>query len=66
METVREILNSQETADLLRVSRKTIFELVTRDRLPCRKVGREYRFVRETVLAWLQTASRQRPVRSTR
>ena len=48
-----ELLNSSEIAALLRVSRKTVFELIARDRLPCRKVGREYRFIRQAVLAWV-------------
>ena len=48
-----ELLTTHELATMLRVSKKTVFELIVRDRLPCRKVGREYRFVRQAIVDWL-------------
>ena len=44
-----------EVAELLQVSRETVFELArrTRDPLPSVKVGRARRFVRAGVEAWL-------------
>lgn len=49
-----EILTLEETCALLRVSRPTLFELIKRGDIPCRKVGRAWRFRREVVLDWLQ------------
>ena len=48
-----EVLTLEETAALLRISRPTLFELIKRREIPCRKVGRAWRFHRESVIAWL-------------
>jgi excisionase family DNA binding protein len=49
------LLKAEEVAELLQVSRETVFELArrTRDPLPSVKVGRARRFVRAGVEAWL-------------
>jgi excisionase family DNA binding protein len=49
------LMKADEVADLLRVSRDTIFELARRqtDPLPSVKVGRARRFIRARVEAWL-------------
>jgi excisionase family DNA binding protein len=51
-----EILTSREAAELLRVSRRVIFEMVASGTIPSRKVGREHRFVRSRLLQWLAGA----------
>lgn len=51
-----DVLTTDETAALLRVSKKTLLEMAAQKRIPTRKVGREYRFHRGTVLAWLRGA----------
>lgn len=56
------VLNADEAAALLRISRNTIYRLVEKGRLPGRKVGREWRFSRQALLAWLGEA----PVRQDR
>lgn len=48
-----EVLTLEETALLLRISRPTLFELIQRNDIPCRRVGRCWRFRREDVLGWL-------------
>jgi excisionase family DNA binding protein len=49
------LLKAEEVAELLQVSRETVFELArrSRDPLPSVKVGRARRFVRAGVEAWL-------------
>ena len=49
-----EVLIVEEVASLLRVNRNTIYDLVTRKEIPCRRVGKCIRFHREAVLEWLQ------------
>jgi len=49
-----QIMNVQEVADLLRVSSQTVYVLARSGRLPAVKVGREWRFVRDQLLAALQ------------
>ena len=49
----REILTLAEAADLIRVSRKTLGEMARSGRVPAQKVGREWRFLRSALEAWL-------------
>jgi excisionase family DNA binding protein len=62
------VLTVDELARLLRVDRKTIYELVRRGELPgVRRLGRSVRIHRATVLAWLSEGqgrvSRSRRIR---
>ncbi len=47
------ILTVDELADLLRLNRKTVYELVSNGEIPARRVGRSLRAHRDTVLRWL-------------
>jgi excisionase family DNA binding protein len=47
-----EILTRKQTADLLHVCIESISRLVRDEGLPCRKLGKDYRFLRSQVLAW--------------
>jgi excisionase family DNA binding protein len=49
----RDVLTAEQVADMLAVHIKTVAKLVTRDALPAHRLGREYRFNRNEVLAWL-------------
>jgi len=42
-------LNLQETAEMLRVSNQTVYNMLKDGRLSARKVGKEWRFLREEV-----------------
>ena len=53
MPEVEEVLTTEEAADLLRVSTKTILGLVSRGTLPGRKVGRAWRFLRSDLVAYV-------------
>ena len=42
-----------QLATLLQVDEETVVELAEKRELPARKVGEEWRFSREAILAWL-------------
>jgi excisionase family DNA binding protein len=48
-----EILTPAQLAGLLQVEEEVVVELAERRELPGRKVGEEWRFSREAILAWL-------------
>lgn len=48
-----EVLTRKQAAELLRVCIESITKLVRDEGLPCKRVGKEYRFLRSQVLAWL-------------
>jgi excisionase family DNA binding protein len=53
----REVLTAEHVAEMLEVHVRTVAKLVVRDGLPARRLGREYRFNRAEVLAWLEERS---------
>jgi excisionase family DNA binding protein len=50
-----EMLTAKEMQTLLQVDRSTIYRMAESGRLPAIKVGKQWRFAREQVDAWLQT-----------
>jgi excisionase family DNA binding protein len=48
-----EILTPAQLAGLLQVEEETVVGMAERREIPARKVGEEWRFSREAVLAWL-------------
>jgi excisionase family DNA binding protein len=48
-----EVLTRSQVAELLSVCTESVSRLVREDSLPCRRVGKEYRFLRSEVVAWL-------------
>lgn len=48
-----EILNLKQAAEALGVSEKTLIKLLREEHIPARKIGREWRFSRESLLRWL-------------
>ena len=49
-----DVLTAERVAEMLEVHVKTVAKLVVRDGLPAHRLGREYRFRRAEVLAWLE------------
>jgi excisionase family DNA binding protein len=49
-----DVLTAEQAAQMLAVHVKTVAKLVVRDGLPAHRLGREYRFHRHEVLAWLE------------
>lgn len=57
------VLTVDELADYLKISKSTLYKLAQEGRIPGQKVGRHWRFRKETVDRWLdQTGDRQRSV----
>ena len=50
---ISEVIDSADVAQLLHVHLTTVQELTRRGQLPGRKVGKDYRYLREAVLGWL-------------
>lgn len=48
-----DIMTIGETAEYLRISMSTLYKLAQDGRIPCQKVGRHWRFRRETIDRWL-------------
>jgi excisionase family DNA binding protein len=56
------VLTVDETAALLRVNRKTVYELIARGEIPgVRRLGRVVRIHRPTVLSWLAEGQGRAP-----
>jgi excisionase family DNA binding protein len=53
----REVLTAEHVAEMFEVHVRTVAKLVVRDGLPAHRLGREYRFNRAEVLAWLEERS---------
>lgn len=51
----KEILIADEVAEMLRVDRQRIYELVRRGAIPVIRLGdRQYRFNRDAIAAWME------------
>jgi excisionase family DNA binding protein len=48
-----EVLKRSEAAKLLGICTETLTKLVRDEKLPCKRVGKEYRFLRSEIVAWL-------------
>lgn len=55
----REILNLEEAAELFGVSIKTFIKLLKEEKVPARKIGREWRFSRKALIDWLSSGDSQ-------
>jgi len=49
----RDILNIEEAAALLGVSVKTFNKVLHSERIPARKIGREWKFSRQALIDWV-------------
>lgn len=58
-DTDREILNMEEAAQLFNVSVKTFIKLLKEEKVPARKIGREWRFSRKALIDWLSAGNSQ-------
>ena len=48
-----EVLNLEQAMELFGVSERTMIKLLREERIPARKIGREWRFNRSALLDWL-------------
>ena len=49
----KEVLTREEVAEMLSVHPAVVTKYARTRRLPARKIGREYRFMRSEILAWV-------------
>lgn len=47
------MLTLAEAAELLRVHPNTMYQLASSGQIPCRRVGRQYRFTHDVLIRWL-------------
>ncbi len=59
-----ELLTVEEVADYLHVNRYTIYRLLARRKIPAFKIGRQWRFYRKMIDAWLMKNSNLQKKRS--
>lgn len=55
----KEILSMEEAAELFNVSIKTFIKLLKEEKVPARKIGREWRFSRRALIDWLSSGDSQ-------
>lgn len=55
----KEILTMEEAAELFNVSVKTFIKLLKEEKVPARKIGREWRFSRRALIEWLSAGDSQ-------
>jgi excisionase family DNA binding protein len=51
-----DILTVDEAAALLRIPRSSVYKLAQQGKLPAKKVGRHWRFHRQTIVNWVAGA----------
>ena len=56
---VLDILNLDETAEYLRVSNQTVYNMIRDGRIRAYKVGREWRFLRADIMAYLDSTANE-------
>lgn len=52
-ENYPEIMTIGETAEYLRISLSSLYKIAQDGRIPCQKVGRHWRFRKQTIDHWL-------------
>ena len=48
------VMTIDELSDYLRISRSTLYKLAQEGSVPCRKVGRHWRFHKQAIDRWLE------------
>jgi len=56
---IDDVLDVEGTTRLLRIGRNTIYELVGRNEIPHRRLGKQIRFSRAAIMRWLDSWSSQ-------
>lgn len=57
---MNDILNLNETAGYLRVSKQTVYNMIKDGRIKAYKVGREWKILRSDIVAYLESVSSNR------
>jgi len=48
-----DVMTVAEVAEYLRIPRSSVYKLAQDGRIPCRKAGRQWRFIRPAIDEWL-------------
>jgi len=48
-----DVLTVDQVAEMLQVSRATVYKLINEGEIPCKRVGERWRFSRQAVLDWM-------------
>jgi excisionase family DNA binding protein len=57
MESDHEILTVREICDLLQVHQSTIYKMVRQGKIPCFRIGSDWRFRRDRIVRWMADQS---------
>ena len=49
------IMTIEEVADYLKIPKSTVYKLAQEGKIPCQKVGRHWRFRKDTIDKWLDS-----------
>lgn len=55
----KEILNAKETAEYLKISKVTLYNLVSQGQIRCVRIGRIYRFTEEQIAEFIECGGSQ-------
>ncbi len=53
LEKYPDVLNVKEVCTILRISRKTVYALIRKGTISCRRIGRVYKIPKEGIIAYL-------------
>lgn len=59
-----QVMTIEEAADYLRVPLSSLYKLAQGGKVPCQKVGRHWRFRKESLDRWLDQKSESKPTPS--
>jgi excisionase family DNA binding protein len=54
IEKLGDVLTIDELSGYLKIPKSTLYKLVREGKVPCQKIGRHWRFYRESIDEWLK------------
>lgn len=54
LEKYPDVLEVKDICSILRIGRKTAYQLLNSDKIPCRRIGRNYKIRKDAVIDYLQ------------
>ena len=61
-----QVLTIDELCAYLKIPKSTVYKLAQEGKIPCQKVGRHWRFRKETIDAWLDEKRGHNPANNSR
>lgn len=53
LETYKDVLDTKELCEILRIGRKTAYGILRSGEIPCRRIGRGYKIQKQAVIEYL-------------